>query len=729
LLTRDETGAWSTPWDESTADYAELPLPRAVEQTIARRLDDLSPSGRQTIQLAAVLGERFGFDLLGAAGSGEPQSLLAAVRQLVQRRFLDETERDYHFSHDKVRQVAYDGIDAPLRYQLHRQVAQAFEVLHPERVATLAHHWMQAEEWEKAADYHQQAGDRAREVYANAEAVAHYSQALAALERRPGPVDLGHRYDVLLAREAVYDVQGRREAQAEDLTALKGLAEQLEDDRLQAARRWAELYLRQAKYARKMGDYPAAITEAQTAIQFSQMFGDAHSEAAGHLLWGVVLELQGGYKAARVQLERALILAQQVEDHRLEADSLRSLGNVCLHTLDFATSGVYYEKALPICHKTGDRQGEASTLNNLGLVCLSQGDNAGAEAYLRQTVYIRRELGDRWGENVALHNLGLVSWNQGDHTRSKAFYQQALAVSRGIGDPQGESIALSNLARIHHYQGNDESAREYAQRSLSIAQEIGYRYVEGYALTYLGHARGRLGQWAEAADVYREAIALRRELGQHKLVIESQAGLVRVCLAQGELLQAQALVDEILPYLKNEGLDGMVEPFQVYLTCYHVLQVGDDPRTPEVLTNAHDLLQEQAARIPDEETRILFLEEVAAHREIVAAYHELQAGSQGRQVQVRLPRAGAPRGRPLRDDEYVTVTWTVATPEDTGARKATRRRRIVRLLREAQAQGAAPSYSHLAEALGVSQRTIERDMAALSREHPDLPSTRGKMSA
>ena len=43
---------------------------------------------------AAVLGERFGFDLLSTAGDAEPQPLLADVRQLVQRRFLDETRAD-----------------------------------------------------------------------------------------------------------------------------------------------------------------------------------------------------------------------------------------------------------------------------------------------------------------------------------------------------------------------------------------------------------------------------------------------------------------------------------------------------------------------------------------------------------------------------------------------------------------------------------------------------------
>ena len=225
-------------------------------------------------------------------------------------------------------------------------------------------------------------------------------------------------------------------------------------------------------------------------------------------------------------------------------------------------------------------------------------------------------------------------------------------------------------------------------------------------------------------------------MDQLDLVMESLAGLVRVTLAQGNISQALVQVNEILAHLESDGLEGMVEPFQVYLTCYHVLRANDDARTPEVLATAHNLLQEQAAKIPDEATRRLFLENVKAHREIVATYRELQGRQQESQVRVRLPRADAPTGRPLRDDEYVTITWTLDAPGDEAiqrkacperSRRVERRRhRIHRLLAEAQAQGAAPRDKDLAEALGVSLPTLRRDMAALRAEGHDLP-TRGRL--
>jgi len=97
------------------------------------------------------------------------------------------------------------------------------------------------------------------------------------------------------------------------------------------------------------------------------------------------------------------------------------------------------------------------------------------------------------------------------------------------------------------------------------------------------------------------------------------------------LPQAQAHVQEILGHLESDapattdvpsasghGLDGTEEPARIYLTCYHVLRASQDPRAQDILDTAHGRLQEQASTISDEQVRRSFLENVAAHREIVA---------------------------------------------------------------------------------------------------------------
>ncbi|MGD2179137.1 MAG: HTH domain-containing protein, partial [Anaerolineae bacterium] len=92
------------------------------------------------------------------------------------------------------------------------------------------------------------------------------------------------------------------------------------------------------------------------------------------------------------------------------------------------------------------------------------------------------------------------------------------------------------------------------------------------------------------------------------------------------------------------------------------------------------------------------------------------------QTVTRLPVVSAPASRRLREDEYTQVTWTVGAPEDDRIpeKVARRRHRILRLLREATEQSAAPTVEHLADALHVSARTIKRDLAALRTQGHDI---------
>jgi tetratricopeptide (TPR) repeat protein len=248
---------------------------------------------------------------------------------------------------------------------------------------------------------------------------------------------------------------------------------------------------------------------------------------------------------------------------------------------------------------------------------------------LAQTLDIYREVGNRWGEGMALHNLGIVSHRLGSFARAGAYYEQALDIHREIGQRQGEGQGLSYQGLLAYHLGDYEAAREYSQQALLIAENLGHRDTQGLASTFLGHACVELGLLAEATNAYHQALTLRQELDQLNLAMEPLAGLARVYLAQGDLTQAQAHVEEILSYLESQGLDDTEEPFRVYLTCYRILDANQDPRVQETLSTAHNLLQEQASKIEDEEMRRLFLENVPAHQEIVREFEAGQSTPNG----------------------------------------------------------------------------------------------------
>jgi hypothetical protein len=89
---------------------------------------------------------------------------------------------------------------------------------------------------------------------------------------------------------------------------------------------------------------------------------------------------------------------------------------------------------------------------------------------------------------------------------------------------------------------------------------------------------------------------------------------------------AMSHVEEILHQLNGGDLDGNDEPLRVYLTCYQVLRAYDDPRAGGILDGAYGLLQQRAAKIQSRDLQESFVDNVATHREIVAAWRAKRPG-------------------------------------------------------------------------------------------------------
>jgi class 3 adenylate cyclase/tetratricopeptide (TPR) repeat protein len=646
-------------------DRATAALPDDVQGLVLSRIDRLPPEQQLTLKVASVIGRTFPYRTLRhTLGQHIPIADEALRQHLDVLEQLDltpletpEPELTYIFRHATTQEVAYGTLLFAQRRGLHRTVAGWYEATFESEVELtpyfplLAHHYHYAEDAEQERRYAGLAGHRAAAQYANDEAARYLSRAL---ELAPEE-EWAERYDLLLARERVNDLRGEREAQQQDLDALGILADTLAD-----GRRQAEVALRRAYHAEVTGDYPLSTAAAQAAIPLAQATQDRQSEAQGHLQWGRALWRRGEYEPARTQIGRATEIARDVNLAQIEAHGLLNLGVVSAYQAEHPVAITLFERALLLYREVGDRVGESKSLNWLGNISADQGNHAAARERYEQALHIHREIGDRRGEGTALMNLGLVSEERGNYTAARAHYDEALAIyrqlgdrqgqcwtlnnlglvslfqgayiearsyieqslriCRQLGDQQGESVACSNLGLLAHLLGNDELACEYSRQSLRIARQVADRSTEAEALTHLGHALASLGQLDEAAAAYRQGLSIRRELGEQSLALETLAGLARVALAQQQVAEALGYVDEILGCLEETTPDGTYEPFRVYLTCYHVLAAGQDPRARGVLATAHQLLRERASRIEDEQEQGSFLEQVAAHREIAREF-------------------------------------------------------------------------------------------------------------
>ena len=145
---------------KSTVEGAEVNVPATLQATIAARIDRLDPKAKRTLSAAAVVGSRFGIDLLTALGV-EP-----VVADLVKADLIDQVsftrQPDYVFHHPLVRAVAYESQLKSDRAQLHRRAAAAIEQRSAgsldENAALIAEHLQAAGDLHAAFGWHIRAG-------------------------------------------------------------------------------------------------------------------------------------------------------------------------------------------------------------------------------------------------------------------------------------------------------------------------------------------------------------------------------------------------------------------------------------------------------------------------------------------------------------------------------------------------------------------------------------------
>jgi class 3 adenylate cyclase len=133
---------------ELIADIGEVSVPPTLQATIAARIDRLAPAAKRTLSAAAVIGSKFGRDLLESLGRDPVLDDLVSGELIDQITFTGNPA--YVFHHPLIRTVAYESQLKSDRTELHRCLAAAIETRGtPDSDAALM-----AEHLEAAGDLH-----------------------------------------------------------------------------------------------------------------------------------------------------------------------------------------------------------------------------------------------------------------------------------------------------------------------------------------------------------------------------------------------------------------------------------------------------------------------------------------------------------------------------------------------------------------------------------------------
>lgn len=643
----------ASDWSVAVDLVGTRAVPSTLKGVLQARLDALGHDERRLLQRASVVGRVFWEQALlsdrpGRPGAEEVAALLDGLRRrdvLLEREVSRFTgSREFVFKHALLRDVAYDSVLRAHRERYHLEVGEWMveAAARSDRddllAGIVAGHLEQAHD-PRAAAYYLRAGDRAARVYALEEA----RQLLDRAHRLVPDDDHRLRFDVLVSRQDLDDRLGERSRQGEEIEEMLALAPHLDPERR------VVLLVVRARLAFVLSEYDEARRHSGEAVQLAAGLGrdDLRAEA---LLWqGKTFTWSEDPDAARATLHRCVDAAEAAGRPDLVGEATRYLAMVAGNVGDFATSYAHGVRAREIFARTGDSEMESSALAQLATTLFYMGRFAESQATLEETLPIFRRAGHVYREAINLGNLASVGVVLGRFAMSDRHARRAVEISRSLADQEATSVNLMILSRVDLFTGRWDDARRHAEEAGRIARDVGNHPLEidaevrltqlslvhgdveaaiergrratsaartassaldaALAHLTLGHAlvRGGPGRLDEADRELAEAARLYAEVGREAGAREAVVGRARVATARGELADAVALLDPVLPHLDRESMFGTELPATMLRGCVEVLRAAGDPRDADVLAAGRALIHATAEEIDDPELRAAYL--------------------------------------------------------------------------------------------------------------------------
>lgn len=177
---------------EPTGRMISPAIPATLQESLIARLDHLAPV-KEVVQLGAVIGRAFSYEVMGAVWAHDEATLRAELARLVAAEVLFERgsapNTVYLFKHALIQDAAYESLVKSKRREYHQRIAHVLEERFKDSAETqpevLAHHWQHAGCPAEAIRYYYRAGQRAIEASANLEATSHLGAALELIESLP----------------------------------------------------------------------------------------------------------------------------------------------------------------------------------------------------------------------------------------------------------------------------------------------------------------------------------------------------------------------------------------------------------------------------------------------------------------------------------------------------------------------------------------------------------------
>ncbi len=616
-------------------------IPPRIFQLLSSRLYQLSPEAQMVASAASVIGHSFTYALLKAVTDMEEAPLVDVLDELWTRRIIHEQSGDsYDFSHDRIREVAYQQISRTRRRLLHRTVGESLESVYIEDLdivaGELAKHFFLAGDSYRAYQYYRKAANVALKQYALARADELFTAALTQL-----PDDGAERILALSEQSAIFSIRFDLPRWKANIEKQHSLLNSLHNPPSELV---LETYIDTSRYYAEQGEGRDAQKAAQIAVTEAKRLDEDLALARAYQVLARSYWLQSAMAKAANFFGLSREFAHRAGNGEIELTSVELQAAIGMFSgMPPNEIRKRLTDAYAIAEAIGNIHHQASLNNKFGYLTIEQGSGEFdlAEQEYRQGLAVIRDIGDRSWEHIIFSNLGKLFDRKGDYRQAMGAltdalenqqdgvrYWRSFVIRHHIGASwmemgrldaaQKELTVASNMLHQlgnHHFETrarcdlglahflSDEC--ELALRELNDVLELVHGHgdlrFEALICTRLGYVYEVTDQLENASNGYRRGYDLHNQMEQYYYAMNALAGSARVAQRLGANAVALDRVETIWRSIEGQSIDATVETAMTLRTCYCVFDMSSDPRKDDVLRMAWAQLCRRADSVDDGE--------------------------------------------------------------------------------------------------------------------------------
>ncbi|HMN71561.1 MAG TPA: AAA family ATPase [Rhodoblastus sp.] len=502
---------------------------------VTSRLQRLPEDQADVVRAAAVVGNVAHYrSLIAACGRAPDQATLRALAE-ADFLFVDAASGGLRFKHGVTRDAVYESIGLATRRLLHRRVAAAHAgtahpggaaLEHDDALEALAYHSFGAGDWDNAARFSEQAGDKATSAFALDRARAQYKAALDAMDNL---ADRGRDLDLRwclvvnkLGMASIFDPLSLRN----DVSLFERAADLARGLGNIDAEAHAIYWLGYMCYG--FGRFREGVVHARHAADLARRTGDARLIAQVDATLGQILAAAGRYDEALALIDEAVVTKKR---------SARPGGGVAIGSAyalsceasiladrgDFAGADARFDEARILLG--GSNHPVANSMRNWRVVSLIwRGAWAEAEAMAIENGRVAEDMRGLLLLAASRAAAGYARWRRAGEPEALRQLRDAIRWMEGRDFKFFVSVQYSWLVEACAETGDVENARFYATHVLRRARN-GERLGEAAISRALATIAAKRGHDGDAARwMKRAALSARLRGSRREAALNAAAG-------------------------------------------------------------------------------------------------------------------------------------------------------------------------------------------------------------